>query len=149
MFEFGAERDRFFTVFITKVMVNMTLVFIFPFIFDPSTRTLYFIAVWTTIYLVLLFSVIFSIMRIKYEFHDSYLLVKGGPIKSKIPYDKITSVSMTPDIYCGYRVLTSSEAIEIFYEGGRRSSVKISPKEQDRFLEILSSSCPQAKVSMM
>ncbi|MCA0982924.1 PH domain-containing protein [Halobacillus yeomjeoni] len=145
---FEAARDSHFRTLMTKAVTNMTLMLVFPFFFNQATHNIWFILVWSSIYLFLLVSFIVSVTKIRYELNENYLLVKGGPIRSKIPYDKIISYNTTADIYCGYRVLTASDAIEIFYEGGVRRSVKIAPKDQETFLEILRAQCPKAQMTL-
>jgi hypothetical protein len=72
-------------------------------------------------------------------------LVKGGPFKSRIPYEEITKVSPTREIFTGYRILSSRDAIEIFYKTAFMGSVKISPKEQKRFMIELEKHCPHIR----
>lgn len=74
---------------------------------------------------------------VRYEFTEGHLLVKGGPFRSKIPYETITSVAPTRDILTGYRLLSSIDALELFYSGALLGSVKVSPKDKARFLEEL------------
>ncbi|KHE72462.1 PH domain-containing protein [Halobacillus sp. BBL2006] len=144
---FKAERDRFFTAFIIKVSVNMTLMLIFPFIFAPEfTHNIPFTLVWSTIYIYLLSTIIFTTINIKYVFRHEYLHVKGGPFSKKVPYAAIFKVTSTPDIYEGRRVVTAGDALEIFYEEKKAKSIKITPKDESRFLDLLKYHSPQAKL---
>ncbi|RWZ52223.1 hypothetical protein EQV77_16125 [Halobacillus fulvus] len=145
---FEPERDRFFTVYIIKVVIVMTLMYIFPFIFAEETRILPFIVVWTGLYLFMLSTVVFTTLNIQYEFRSDHLYVKGGPFSRKVPYSKIYRIRTTFDIYDGHRVITAGEALEIFYEGRKPKSVKITPKNREEFLAMLEVYSPQAKMTL-
>ncbi|QHE52852.1 PH domain-containing protein [Pontibacillus sp. HMF3514] len=143
---FKAKKDRFFTIFKTKMITNMTLMFVIPFVVDTSTRTPMFIAIWASLYLGILTSAIMMIANIKYEFHDDHLKVKGGPLRKRIPYSKIVYARSTDDVFDGFRVLTASEAVEIVYGHGWWGNIKISPENQNTFIKTLKYYCPQAEV---
>ncbi|WP_244499293.1 PH domain-containing protein [Terribacillus halophilus] len=87
-----------------------------------------------------------SAFQINYEFYPDYLLVKGGPFVSRIPYDKITSVTLSNNIFSGYRVLSSRDAIEIFYKHALWGSVTIAPDYKKEFLHELTKRCPHAEM---
>ncbi|MGE7688932.1 PH domain-containing protein [Lysinibacillus sp. NPDC097214] len=48
-------------------------------------------------------------------FCEDYLLLKGGPFKSKIPYQNITKVSPTTDRFTRYRISSSNIGLELFF----------------------------------
>lgn len=130
------------------MIINMTLFLVLPFIMYQPTRTPAFIFIWTSIYIGILTSVLVMVTNIKYEFHEDFLSVKGGPLKKKIPYSKVKFASSTHDIFDGYRVLTAKEAIEIVYGKGWWGNVKISPEDEETFLSLLKYHCPQAEIEM-
>lgn len=143
---FKSERDSFFATNMTKVIINMTLMLIFPFIFTEATHNVTFILVWASLYVLCVSSVALMIFNIKYELHEDHLHVKGGPLRSKIPYSKITDVSTTCDIYEGFRVMNAREGLEITYKTHKWKRIKISPEDQHRFIDILKYRCPQADI---
>ncbi|MDI2587375.1 PH domain-containing protein [Psychrobacillus sp. NEAU-3TGS] len=79
---------------------------------------------------------------IEYTFTENYLFVRGGPFRSKIPYEDITKVNPTANILVGYRVLSSKDALEIHYKKALLGSVIISPKRQEAFLQVLVEKAP-------
>lgn len=90
--------------------------------------------------------ILWCTFSVKYVFHDDHLFVKGGPFRSRIPYQQITKVAPTRNVFTGYRLLSSFDAIEIFYEKGLLGSVKISPKERKKFLNELQKRCPHIRI---
>ena len=90
--------------------------------------------------------ILWSSFSIKYVFHQDYLFVKGGPFRSRIPYENITKVSPTSSIFVGYRLLSSRDAIEIFYKTSLMGSVKISPEDQKAFIAELKKRCPNSVI---
>lgn len=148
---FEAKRDKFFTVYIIKVFVTITLFLIFPFIFAPEiTHNLTFLIIWSSLYLYFLTTAVLTALNVKYIFQANHLHAKGGPFSKKVPYSAIYKVSTTPDVYYGDMLLTSGIALEIFYINGKKAkSVKISPKDQDTFVDQLKFHSPQAKLDII
>jgi hypothetical protein len=83
---------------------------------------------------------------IRYEMREDYLFVKGGPFRSRIAYNDITRITLSKNIWFGYRLLASMDAIEIHYKTGLLGSVKISPEEKEVFIEELKKRNPSIKV---
>jgi len=89
-------------IFLTIIMFLM--VWIFGAISLLPFASLSTVIIMSTAFI---FSVVFVwwyANSIKFVFYDNYLLVKGGPFKSKIPYQSITRVSLTTDKYTGYLI---------------------------------------------
>ena len=68
---------------------------------------------------------------------DGYLLIKSGPIKKRIPYESVTGITPTSENLSGFRILSSKESYEIFYSSASLGSIKISPKDAERFIDEL------------
>ncbi len=81
-------------------------------------------------------------LDIRYVFEKDYLFVKGGPFRSKIPYEDITKVNHTKEILSGYRILSSTDALEIHYKKASLGSVIISPADKEKCLEVLLQKVP-------
>ncbi|MFC7373471.1 PH domain-containing protein [Fictibacillus iocasae] len=138
---FRAERDRFFILTtLLIVLVTATVIFI-PLLFDKSATQEDWIIV-SCIFLGTNAFVLWPFLFITYTFHEEYLQVAGGPVRSKIKYRDITKVARTTDILTGYRMHSSLNSIEIFYNTGWTGSVKISPQQQEWFMEELKKRCP-------
>ncbi|MGG3927602.1 PH domain-containing protein [Metabacillus fastidiosus] len=90
--------------------------------------------------------IIWTTFFIRYIFYESYLFLRAGPFRSKIMYEDIMKVKQTNDIFTGYRLLSSKEAIEIFYKTGKFGSVKISPAEKQKFITELKKHCPHTEI---
>ena len=73
------------------------------------------------------------------------MLVKTGPFKKRVQYIEITSIRPTKDIFTGYRILSSMDAIAISYRSGLMGEIKISPKDKDAFLSELRARVPAMK----
>ena len=84
-------------------------------------------------------------LDIRYVLEEDYLFVKGGPFRSKIPYEDITKVNHSNEILAGYRILSSKDALEIHYKKASLGSVIISPTDKEKFLEILLEKAPSIR----
>lgn len=84
---------------------------------------------------------------IQFIFCEKYLLVKGGPFKSKIPYQSITMVSPTTEKYTGYLISSSDKGLEIFYKTADHGSIKILLEDKMKFILELKKRCPNAQIS--
>nr|WP_240407260.1 PH domain-containing protein [Gracilibacillus halophilus] len=98
-----------------------------------------------SIFLLISSFILWCAFAVKYVFYQDYLLVKGGPFSSRIPYVNITKVSFTKDIFTGYRILSSRDGIEIFYTNAILGSLKISPKDKRSFINELEKRCSITK----
>lgn len=83
---------------------------------------------------------------IRYVFLESHLLVKAGPFRSRIPYHSMLKVSPTRNVFTGYRLLASRDALELINNKTMFGTVKISPEEQTLFIEELKKRCPELKL---
>lgn len=72
------------------------------------------VIILTSIFLVVPSFILWTHFSIKYIFYEDHLFVKGGPFRSRIPYESITKVSPTNAIFYEHRTLSSKDAIEIF-----------------------------------
>lgn len=109
----------------------------------------------TSLSIVIILSAIFVISAglifwyatsIKYVFNEDYLLIKGGPFKSKIPYENIIEVAPTSERFTGYRILDSDKGFEILLTSGPLRNVKVLPKDKINFIIELRKRCPNALI---
>lgn len=141
---FRSKVDAFFVNFMLVVVLIIALASFFPLFLEGGTEPLV-VLILTSTFLIIIGFILWCTFSVKYVFYQDYLLVKGGPFKSRIPYEEITKVSLTREIFTGYRILSSRDAIEIFYKTAFMGSVKISPKEQKRFMIELEKHCPHIR----
>lgn len=141
---FRSKRDRYFLTFILIVLLFVGVVCFFPLFLDDVP----FLAViiLTSIFVIMTGFMLVSVFSIRYIFHEEYLLIKGWPIRSRIPYEHITKVSPTTKIFTGHNMLSSRDALEIFNRKTYSGSVKVSPENKTEFLAELKKRCPNLEV---
>jgi len=143
--EFGAKVDRYFVLLIVSTIIILAAAIYVPLWFaegfDPAL-----IGWMTAVFLAMVALILWCSFSVKYVFFDDHLYVKGGPFRSRIPYKSIRQAAPTKNIFTGYRILSSVDAIEIFYDKGMLGSVKISPKDTEQFLAELKKRCPRVRI---
>lgn len=110
---FRAKRDKFFFWIIGIAGLAIVSVAFIPFLFD-QTITAIDIVILSLVPIIFIGLLVWVSLSIKYVLYDGYLYVRGGPFRSRIPYDEITKVAPTQDILTGYRILSAKNGIEIF-----------------------------------
>lgn len=143
--EFRSKIDKYFIVTISIACLVILAVFIIPLSVD-NDRTRTDILIVLSLCVLSIGCILWIPFTIKYVFYPDHLLVKGGPFKSRIPYDKITRISPVKEIFTGYRLLSSKEGIELFYTSAALGSVKISPKDSEAFITELKRRCPAVRI---
>lgn len=134
--KYKTKRDSFFVYLWTALILFINLVFFVPMLFDDISFDE--ILIVCILDFIISASLIWLAIDISYIIKDEYLLVKGGMFKSKILYKDITKITGSPNIWVGYRLLFSRDAIEIHYKTGLMGSVIISPENKQAFIhEIL------------
>ncbi|WP_026690392.1 PH domain-containing protein [Alteribacter aurantiacus] len=140
---FRSKIDTFFVKFMLLVLLIIGLASFFPIYLEGGTD-LTGVLLLTSTFLIIIGFGLWGVFSIKYVFYQDYLLVQGGLSRSRIPYEYISKASPTTDIFTGYRILSSRDAIEIFYKTSVAGSVKISPREKREFITELKQRCPNA-----
>lgn len=141
-----SKLDRFFIQFILISIIIIGDVLFMPLFFIDIQGELYTVLILTVIFLVLTSFILWVSFSVKYVFNHDYLIVKAGPFRSRIPYEKITKVTDTKAIFTGYRVLSSRDAIEIFYKHAVFGSVKVSPKNKEELVAELQKRNPKLQI---
>ncbi|WP_225986127.1 PH domain-containing protein [Psychrobacillus glaciei] len=142
---FKSKRDRTFIILIMVASVLIALATLLPMVIE-----LFFMeapdmnAVWITLVLFLLCEgfILWVSLDIEYTFKEDYLFVRGGLFRSKIPFEDITKVNPTSNILFGYRILSSTDALEIQYKKAIMGSIIISPENRENFLKVLLEKAP-------
>ena len=143
---FQSKVDRFFSNLILIVVLIIGALIFLPLFFEDFRNELITVLVYTTILLIVIGFILWITFSIKYVFNQNYLFVKGGPFRSRIPYENITKVSPTTEIFTGYRILSAKDGLEIFYKNAALGSVKISPKNKSEFIIELKRRCPNVQI---
>lgn len=143
--EFRSKIDKFFVGIISITVFIILGVFLFPLLLDYDRTSIDTITV-LTLCVLSIGVLLWSGFSIKYVLYNDHLFVKGGLFKSRIPYEDITRVSPTTEIFTGYRLLSSKQGIELFYKSATLGSVKISPKDIDLFIFELEKRAPNVQI---
>ena len=142
---FYSKVDTFFINFILGVVLVIALVSFFPLFIEGGTQ-LPVVLILSSTFLIVISFILWTAFSVKYIFNNDYLLIKGGPFRNKILYENITKVTPTTDIFTGYRILSSRDALEIFNKTTVFGSIKISPTAKREFITELKKRCPNAKI---
>lgn len=114
----------------------------FPLFIEEVRNELAAVLILTTIFLIVISFLLWTSFSVKYIFYQDYLYIKGGPFRSRIPYEHITKVLPTTAIFTGHRILSSRDAIEIFNNTTFMGSIKVSPRDKSKFISELKKRCP-------
>lgn len=142
---FKSKRDKTFFRMIIAAIVVVALVILVPAIYElffAEERDMLAVIITTILFLLCAGFIVWISFDIEYTFTENYLFVRGGPFRSKIPYEDIIKVNPTSNILVGYRVLSSKYALEIHYKKALLGSVIISPEKQELFLQVLVEKAP-------
>lgn len=142
---FRSKMDTYFATFLFIVILVIGMVVFIPLLIDREA-TITIMLTMTSFYIAIISFTLWSFLSIQYVFYEDHLFVKGGLFKSRIPYEKITKISPTKEIFTGYRALSSKEGLELFSDAVTWGSVKISPKESERFISEIQKRCPNVKI---
>src|SRR5690625_71676 len=142
---FRSKVDTFFVNFMLIVVLVIGVGTFWPLFLEGGTE-LPVVLILTSIFLIVISFILWSVFSVKYVFYQDYLFIKGGPFRSRIPYEKIIKVSSTTAIFTGYRMLSSRDGIEIFYKTAALGSVKLSPRDKREFITELKRRCPNIQI---
>lgn len=141
---FQSKIDKYYLYVIVSAIIIIGVACILPLFLDKQID-IYGIVIMLTIFFLTVVFLLWISFSISYTFQENHLLVKTGPIKKRIKYNEITSVRPTKDIFTGFRILSSIDALAISYQSGIMGEIKISPKEKDAFLTELRERIPSLK----
>lgn len=144
MLVFRSRIDAFFVSFIAASIFVIAIASFFPLVVEDITAGA--LTVLIAMFVVVAGIILWTSFSIVYVFEERHLLVKGGPFRSRIPYSSILKISPTRDIFTGYRILSSRDAIEIINNTTMFGTIKISPQEQAAFIAELAKRCPQLQI---
>lgn len=141
---FRSKMDAYYFKSMIIVVLIIALSSFFPLFIDDIPVAA--ILILTLIILILISFLLWVNVSIRYIFRENYLLIKGGPFRSKIPYESITKVTTTNAIFSGYSIVTSRDAIEIFSNTTFYGSIKISPYYKSEFMKVLIEKAPHIQI---
>ncbi|UPW81424.1 PH domain-containing protein [Lysinibacillus sp. Ag94] len=138
---YQAKTNIFYTIIVFLLVWIFGAISLFPFI-----TSLLIVVIMLTAFIVSFVFIFWYVNSIKFVFCENYLLVKGGPFKSKISYQSIARVSPTTDKYTGYLISSFDKGLEIFYKTANYGSIKILPEDKMKFILELKKRCPNAQI---
>jgi|SRR5690625_2634968 len=142
---FRSKVDAFFSNFMLIVVLIIGAGIFWPLFLEGRTD-LPVVLILTLIFLIVISFILWTAFSVKYVFYQDYLFVKGGPFRSRIPYENITKVSLTTAIFTGYRILSLRDGLELFYKTAVLGSIKNSPKDRRKFITELKKWCPNIQI---
>jgi len=143
---FRSKVDAFFSNFMLIVVLIIGAGSFFPLFIEEVRNELAAVLILTLIFLILISFILWTGFSVKYIFYQDHLFIKGGPFRSRIPYENITKVSPTTAIFTGHRILSSRDGLEIFNNTTFLGSIKISPKNKDEFIAELKRRCQRIQI---
>lgn len=141
---FHSKIDSFFIRFLLAAILLIAAVSFIPLLFEGAPFSAFVIVSAT--FFVTTALILWIAFAIRYVFLEQHLLVKAGPFRSRIPYGSILKVAPTRDIFTGYRLLSSRDALKIINNTTMFGTVKISPENQAAFIAELKKRCPDVKI---
>lgn len=139
--KFRSTIDRFYLIFHGIALLIVAVACFFPYFIEEKVPVLASFILIGTFVLCTGF-LLWMLFDIRYEIKPDHLFVKAGPVRKKISYVEISRVSPTRDVFSGFHLLSSRDAIEIFYRSALMGSIKISPFEKELFLKELRNHVP-------
>ncbi|MFS0749316.1 PH domain-containing protein [Oceanobacillus sp. 1P07AA] len=144
--EFKSEVDGGYKLFLCIATLILFVACIFPLIILPFNWIILIILVSVFVLSTLL--ILLPYFNLYYFFCSDHLFVKSGLFRFHIQYNQITKVEATSNFLIGTRAMMATKGIVIYYSGGIMGELKISPANQDTFLEILQERAPQAYINV-
>ena len=138
--------DRSFKDYIITVMLFCAACFFMPFLILSFGITL--LLFMTGLYVIVVGIFLLTMFTTRYTFRPTYLYATGGPIRVKIPYEHIRHVTRTFEIRAGFHLMTSKDGLIIYYQSAILKEFKLSPAEQQDFLEELVKRAPQVQLDI-
>lgn len=141
--EFKTQFDGVYLVFISTVVIILGAVLVLMPIVVMPERTVGLI-ISNSMFCLVLIWLIWSHATIRIRFEDDALVVRSGPFRFEQRYTDIQTVRKTSDFFTGKRVLTSRNGLAIA-DRNAIFELKISPQDQEIFLQELEHKVPQLR----
>ena len=138
--------DRSFKDYMITVMLFCAARFFIPFVISSFDLTL--LSFMAMLYVVVVGTFIWTLYSTRYQFRQNYLYLTGGPIRIKIPYKQISHVTRTFEIRAGFHLMTSKDGLIIYFQSDIFKEFKISPAQQQDFLQELVRRAPQIQLDI-
>lgn len=143
---FRSKMDVYFLIIMFIAIILFAIVAFFPLLIERYRQVSIFMIISPCLFIIGTSYFLWTYLSVKYVLNQDHLFIKGGINRRRIPYEQIVKVVPTRTILTGHSILSSRDAIELFYEEKGLKSVKISPKEKSEFISELKQRNPNLKV---
>lgn len=134
---FRSKVDAYFKMIMFIVIILIGVAAFFPLLLEDNRQVFIFFILSPILFLIGTSYFLWTYLSVKYVLHPDYLLIKGGINKRHIPYKQITKILPTTAILTGHSILSSRDALEIFYGDKSLKSIKVSPEDKKEFISEL------------
>ena len=143
---FLPKHDRSFKDYMYTVMLFCATCFFVPFVISSFDLTL--LLFMAMLYVLVVGIFLRTVFSTRYQFRRNCLYLTGGPIRIKIQYKQISHVTRTFEIRAGFHLMTSKDGLIIHYQSAIFKEFKISPDQQQVFLQELVRRAPQTRLDI-
>ncbi|SFC58849.1 PH domain-containing protein [Bacillus sp. 491mf] len=132
---------------IGTILLSNTLLSL-PLLLDKTLNSVDWLIIPSFILIFDLF-MLWIIFGIRYELREKSLYARCGPFYCNVPYENITGVHPTDDMLIGFRLAAAFHGVEIHYPKALLGSVKLSPENEELFIQTILAKCPHLQNSKM
>lgn len=137
---FTSKMDKTFRIMLLLVIGVLLLLFILPVVFDGEAMTQADVITHTLLCALTVGLILWLAFDIKYVFKADHLYVRAGFLFTRIRYEDVESyreVKGLMDVGSGFNLLNSTNAMAILAQTVLLGEVKVSPTDQEGFIEEL------------
>lgn len=142
------RRDRGYWYMIIGTILLCNTLLSLPLLLDKTLNSVDWFIIPSIILIFDLF-MLWIIFGIRYELREKSLYARCGPFWCNVPYENITRVHPTDDMLMGFRPAAAFHGVEIHYPNATFGSVKLSPENEELFIQTLIAKCPHLQNSEM
>lgn len=142
------RRDRGYWYMIIGATLLCNVLLSLPLWLDKSLTSVDWFIISSILFIFDLF-MLWIIFGIRYELREKSLYARCGPFWCNVPYENITKIHPTDDMLMGFRPAAALHGVEIHYPNAIFGSVKLSPENEELFIQTLLAKCPHIQNSEM
>lgn len=140
------RRDRGFWYMMIGSILLSNILLSLPLLLDKTLNSVDLLIISSFILIFDLF-MLWIIFGIRYELRETSLYARCGPFYCNIPYENITEIHPTDDMFIGFRLAAAFHGVEIHYPKALLGSVKLSPENEEFFIQTILAKCPHLQNS--
>lgn len=140
------RRDRGYWYMMIGILLLSNTLLSLPLWLDKTMNSVDWLIIPSIIFIFDLF-MFWIIFGIRYELREKSLYARCGPLWCNVPYENITGVHPTDDMLIGFRPAAAFHGVEVHYPNALFGSVKLSPENEELFIQTLLAKCPHLQNS--